>query len=109
MGGLEALLTGGVASVLGVVIVYLLVANRQDRVDYRRAVGSLERRYDDEVDAHGKTQKHLDEERELRRRAEDTAARAAAAVERSNEELVKLRERIAALESEVHQLRGGPR
>lgn len=116
MGGLEALLpAGGVATVLAVIIGYLLNANRVDRQDYRAAVAAAEarrreevaeaeRRCDAEQAAHARTQEHLDLEREARRRAEDVAARATAAMERANDEIARLRREIQRLERDVQAL-----
>jgi hypothetical protein len=106
VGGVEALIpAGGVAGILAVVIGYLLRANATDRKDYRDAVAVADRKRDAAERAHTRTQQNLDAERELRRKAEDTAARAVAATERSTEELVRLRDETKRLEAEVARLR----
>ena len=106
-GSSGTLVTGGVAGALVLVIGYLLVSNRKDRVDYRAAVSAADartaaadKRYDDEVADHARTELQLDDERERRRAAEDQLARLAT-------EVAGLRDRIKHLEEEVARQRTG--
>jgi hypothetical protein len=100
--GLTALLpTGGVAAVLAAVIFYLLRANLADRRDYREAVRAAQERFQGEVNAHRVTEAMLDAQRELRREAEDRAARATIAAEQNNQEIQALRREVEQLHRKV--------
>ena len=59
----------------------------------------------DEVKAHEETSNHLDVQITLRREAEGREARAIAALERANEKIARLTERINDLEASVRDLR----
>lgn len=106
MGGLEALLpTGGIAAALVAVILYLLRANTVDRKDYREAVALLERRIEVQVAANETLQDLLDEQRALRRKAEDEAARATIATERTGFEVASLRDEVKLLRAQVAEMK----
>jgi len=62
----------------------------------------------DEVKAHELTSRQLDEQILLRRAAEHMEGRAVAALERANEKITHLAERITHLETSVRDLRGRP-
>jgi len=107
VGGLETLLpAGGVAGILVVIIGYLLNANRVDRREYRQDLDALDGRLETERRRYAQLQLNLDEERDRRRTAESTAARAVTAVERATDKIAALEERTRSLEAEVRQLRG---
>lgn len=110
MGGLETLLptlgAGGVGGILLAVIVYLLRTNQSDRKDYREAVSDWEGQFDDQVDRYRELQQRLDEERDLRRKAEDSQSRATMATERMKYEIAALRDEVKALRSQVAEMKG---
>jgi len=62
----------------------------------------------DEVKAHEETVRRLDAEILLRRGAEHMEGRATAALDRANEKITHLAERINYLETSVRELRGRP-
>jgi uncharacterized membrane protein YccC len=103
VGDLATLVPAGAGlAVLGVVIGYLLLANRADRADYREALALARKEADDERAERQLLQQQFDDERAVRRRAEDDAARSARAAERAAEQ-------IAALEAAVRRLEVGER
>jgi hypothetical protein len=96
MGGIE-LLVPAAGAFSGFVIVVAICL---------RALILEQARRLDEVKAHEQTVKHLDAEILLRREAERLAAREVAALERANEKITRLTERINDLEASVRDLRG---
>lgn len=108
MGGLETILpalsTGGIGASLVAVIVYLLRANTADRRDYRQAIDAWEDRWDESVAKYREIQIMLDEQRDLRRKAEDIAARATIAAERMSAEMAALRDEIKALRAQLAEM-----
>lgn len=101
MTGLESLLPGwGILGGLVILIGYLFLANRTDRKEYRAEIRREEA-------AHDETQKRLDAERELRRKAEDVVAETGRQVKALREQLEKQNEQIAELRAEVVRLAGG--
>ena len=106
MGGLETLVpTGGIALALTAVILYLLRANTVDRRDYRDAIGAWEEQWKDSVGRYRQVQELLDQERVLRRKAEDEAARATRATERAAAEIADLRNEVKALRTQLAAVR----
>ena len=106
MGGLETLVpTGGIAAALTLVILYLLRANTTDRRDYRVAVEAWEEQWKESVARYRAVQDLLDQERVLRRKAEDEAARATRATERAGDEIAVLREEVKALRTQLAAVR----
>jgi len=106
VGGFEGLLpTGGIAAALCAVIFYLLRANTVDRKDYREAIEAWETQWQESVTRYRILQGLLDEQRDLRRKAEDEAARATRAVERASSEIAELREEVKALRTTLAAVR----
>ena len=104
--GIEALLpTGGIAAALTVVILYLLRANTVDRKDYRDAIEAWETQWKESVARYRELQKLLDEQRDLRRKAEDEAARSTRATERAASEIAELRDEVKALRAQLAAVR----
>ena len=96
MGGIE-LLVPAAGAFSGFVIV-VAICLRALILEQSRRLG--------EVKAHEETSRQLDAQIRLRRDAEDREARAVAALERANERIARLTERIVDLEASVRDLRG---
>jgi HAMP domain-containing protein len=107
VGDLVSLLpAGGVAVAFVILIGYLINGNRLDRTEYRKAVEEADDRTEAERIRNVDLQRQLDAERELRRKAEDTASRAASATERAADEIKALRERVGDLERQLARVAG---
>ena len=107
MGDLASLLpAGGVAAAFVIVIGYLINGNRLDRREYRRAVEEADERTEAERKRNVELQRQLDAEMAMRRKAEDTAARAAAAMERAADEIKALKDRVGQLETQLKRVAG---
>lgn len=101
MGGewLPAITGAGAFGLLALLIGYLFTANRADRRDYRSALRSEER-------AHDLTQQRLDDERERRRKAEDTLAETGRKLDALRRDISHANELIAKLQTQIAELMG---